>query len=173
MIVRKKNLPQAGFTLLEVMVVLAIIGLMIALVGINLQRDTNRLALLEAQRFMAVVNEVRDEAIIAGDSYFLILDGDDSGYHFTALRGAQSLADDGLLKPRKLEQGVTIEWEVMEQFRQTEEDSDADIQDRVLISPLGEITPFDARFSGSEATYHVYVNDDYQLQRKADDFAGG
>ena len=53
-----------GFTLIEIIVVVAIIGIIVAFVVIKISRDTDRLASLEAKRFQALIYEVRDEAII-------------------------------------------------------------------------------------------------------------
>ena len=155
--------PENGFTLLEIMVVLAIIGAMIAAIGINLTPDTDRLARLEAQRFTAVVNEVRDEAIIGGESYFLMIDNSGMNYSFAGIRAERNTSqDDGLLKLRTIEQGVALDWEVFLQFE------DELLEKRVLITSLGEITPFDAWFEGDENQYHVFVNDDYQLEQRTE-----
>ena len=35
----------------------------------------------------------------------------------------------------------------------------------VVITPLGEITPFEVRFIGDDITYKVLVNDENQLER--------
>ena len=138
----------------------AIIGTMIAFIGINMSRDTDRLARLESTRFLAVVNEVRDEAILTGESYLLTVDDQAMHYGFQAVRGGTP--DDGLLRTRRVENGVELDWEVFDQF-----DGDSD-DPSVLISPLGEITPFDAWFQGEQNRYHVFVNDENQLAKKVD-----
>jgi len=151
----------AGFTLIEIMVVVVIIGLMAALLLVNLSRDLDRLARIEAERFLVIVNEVRDEAIISGESFFLLIDDGQANYRFQAVREARvSTTDDGLLDRRSLEQGLELDWEVFEDV------DDDTTQDRVLISPLGEITPFDARFVGEDNQYHVFVNDESQLEQR-------
>ncbi len=155
---------QHGFTLLEIMVVLAIVGTVIAVVGINLTPDTDRLARLEAGRFIAVVNEVRDEAILAGESYFLLIDDKNMSYQFIGTRAGRSESrDEGLLRVRSIEQGVSLDWDVFEQFDSEESEK------RVLITALGEITPFEAWFEGDENQYRVYVNEDYQLEQRTDE----
>lgn len=154
---------SAGFTLIEIMVVVVIIGLMAALLLVNLSRDLDRLARFEAERFLVVVNEIRDEAIISGESFFLLIDDGQSSYYFEAVReGRVNTNDDGLLDPRQLQQGLELDWEVFEDV------DDETTQDRVLISPLGEITPFDAHFIGEESQYHVFVNDENQLEQRVE-----
>jgi len=150
------------------MVVVAIIGIMAALLAFNIQRDIDRLARLESQRFMAVVNEVRDESIIAGEAFIMLIDKKSGTYRFDGTRDGRSLAqDDGLFKTRSIERGVKLDWDV---FAQNDDDSDddADKGPKVWISPLGEITPFDVRFGGEDEDYHVFVNDENQLERRSE-----
>ena len=147
-----------GFTLIEIMVVVVIIGLMVALLTVNLSRDLDRLARLESERFMAIVNEVRDEAIIAGESYILTIDDDNSTYKFSGTREGNTTGADDLFKQRSLQEGLKLDWEVFE-------DVEAEGGSNVVITPLGEITPFDARFVGDDTEFHVLVNDENQLER--------
>lgn len=153
-----------GFTLIEIIVVVAIISVMVAYVGVNMGRDTNRLARLEAKRFVAIVNEVRNEAILNGESYLLTIDERSHSYRFEAARGqARSSFDGGLLRPRTLEGGVELEWDVYEQIEEDDE-----LAPQVLITPLGEITPFRSTFSGEDSSYEVYIDDNGQLARSSD-----
>jgi len=146
------------------MVVVVIIATMAAVLAINIQRDIDRLARLEAQRFMAVVNEVRDESIIEGEDFFMLVDKGARTYRFDGIRQQRSAAqEDGLFKTRSLEQGVELDWEVFAQS-----DKDEDQEPRVWISPLGEITPFDVRFGGEDEDYHVFVNDENQLEQRSE-----
>ena len=164
----KRFLSERGFTLIEIVVVMAIIGTMITVIGLNLSNDTDRLARLEAERFLAVVSEVRDEAIIAGENFFLVLDEKSMSYQFEGVRaGRNSSLDDGLLRTRTAREGVELKWEVLEELE--DDDDDEKRKPRVLITALGEITPFDAWFAGDENEYHVFVNDNNQLEQKTHD----
>ena len=160
----KKVSHNYGFTLIEILVVIAIIGLMLALLTINLSRDLDRLARLEAERFLVIVNEVRDEAIITGESYLLYINEDSQpSYRFEVARQQRSSSnDDDLLRQRVLQKGLALDWEIFE-------DIEAEGDDKVLISPLGEITPFDAWFVGEDTEFHVFVNDENQLEQSNDD----
>lgn len=133
----------------------------IAFVAGSIRSDVDRLARLEAERFMLVVNEVRDEAIISGEHFILSIDEDAGTYQFDAVRSERSTAqDDGLFRPRKIEQEVKLDWEVFENFS-----DDSDQEPRVLISPLGEITLFEATFGGDEQNVLVVVNDENLLEQ--------
>lgn len=156
------SVRQAGFTLIEIMVVVIVIAVVSVAVSTTIGRSNDRTARLEANRFIAVVNEVRDEAVIAGENFVLMVDQKSQNYHFSALR--QTSADgrgDGLLKRRSIPQDVELEWEVLEVF---EEDPEA--KPKVLITSLGEITPFEVRLSGDKHEYIISVNDEGQLERR-------
>ena len=156
-----------GFTLIEIIVVVAIIGVMVAVLGVSLSRDSDRIARLESKRFHVVVNEVRDEAILAGQAYFLLVDENRNNFSFTGVgQASQSSYDDGLLKPRVLEKGVSIKWEVFDLLENNESNEAKTNKKKVLISPLGEITPFEAWFEGDEIAYVVFVDDRGQLARR-------
>jgi len=151
-----------GFTLIEIIVVVAIIGIVVAFVGVKISRDTDRLARLESERFHAIVNEIRDEAIIEGVSYVLEVDDKAFTYVFRPYGKSDEILDE-LLAERGVEPGVKIEWDVLEAVNNEDGDKEEDV---VLITPLGEITLFDMAFRGDDYEYHVFINEDYQLERK-------
>lgn len=156
---RPNSPAQRGFTLIEIMVVVVIIAVVSVAVVSSLSGSDDRAARLQADRFMAVVNEVRDEAIIAGDNFILSVDERAGSYSFESIY-SQSESKDSLLKDRKVDSEVELKWDVFEVF-----DNDLESEPKVLISSLGEITPFEASFSGSDLKYVVLVNDDGQLER--------
>ena len=126
-----------GFTLIEIMVVVAIIGVVVAIVGVQLSRDSDRLARLESQRFLLLVNEVRDEAILTGTYIALTLNEKESSYLFEPVGSQVSGLDEGILfKPRVLEPGVKLRFKISGNGEQ------------IVISPLGEITQFEIQFFG-------------------------
>ena len=141
--------------------VVAVIGVMVAVVGVQLSRDVDRLANLEAQRFTLLVNEARDEAIISGQSYALLIEDKAATYHFELISGRdKDSAAVNLFAPRILERGVSIRTRVFQS------EADADLNWRtVLICPLGEITPFEIEFSGDEHQYPVVINNEGALER--------
>lgn len=142
------------------MVVVIIIGVMSVVVVSSLSGNNDRAARLQANRFMAVVNEVRDEAIIAGDNFLLIVDDKAGTYRFESIRSQRGSKSDSLLESRLVDKKVKLEWEVLDLI-EIEDESEP----TVLISSLGEITSFEARFEGTEFSYIVLVNEDGILER--------
>lgn len=162
---------QLGFTLIEVMVGVAIFAVISAMIVSSIQSNVDRNAKLEAQRFIAVVNAVRDEALISGKTLILELDEKSAKYGFEVF-GAQTnpaaLAD-SLLRNRRLHKSVKVKWDILNEledeegeFEQDAEDDDF-LEERVFITPLGEITPIEVRFLGEEDDYLVALNDDGAL----------
>lgn len=153
---------ESGFTLIEIMVVVIVIAVVSVSVATTMGRSSDRSARLEAKRFMAIVNEVRDEAVIVGESFLLTMDEGSQSYQFARTRGAsEGQAYDKLFKPRTIRDDVKLEWEVLEVFEE-----DAQAAPKVLISSLGEITPFEVRLGGDKNEYIVFVNDEGQLERR-------
>lgn len=162
---------SAGFTLIEVMVGVAIFAVLSAMIVGSIQSNGDRNAKLEAQRFIAVVNEVRDEALISGKTFALKMNEKNAGYSFEVLGGASQGVSDTLLRSRGLHKSVKLKWQVFEEFNQDEEEDveqDAvedepdptEVEPRVYITALGEITPFEARFGGEDDDFIVQLNDD-------------
>jgi general secretion pathway protein H len=144
------------------MVVVVIIAVMSVAISLSFGDTSDRAARLQANRFIAVVNEVRDEAIIAGQDYALVVDEKSQTYSFQAARAnGRSPVGDVLFKTRKIEPNVEIEWQVFEVF-----EDDKETKPKVLISSLGEMTPFELSFGGKSVSFTVFLNDDGQLERR-------
>lgn len=139
-----------------------IISVMSVAITLSLNGTSDRTARLQANRFMAVVNEVRDESVITGQNYALIVEEKSQVYSFESARdNGRALLNDALFKSRQIDPEVKIKWQVFEVF-----DDDSGAKPKVLISPLGEITPFEMSFGGKKLSYTVFLNDEGQLQRR-------
>ncbi|WP_170132116.1 prepilin-type N-terminal cleavage/methylation domain-containing protein [Arenicella xantha] len=151
---------QQGFTLIEIMVVVIVIAVIsVAVVG-RIGGNNDRGARLEANRFMAVVNEVRDEAVISGDNYALLVDAKAKTYSFESLRGAnQGSVADSLFKLRTMRDDVKLEWDVLESLA-----DEPELAPKVYVSSLGEITPFELRIRGDNHDYVVQIDDEGMLK---------
>lgn len=57
---------NAGFTLVEILVVIAIVGIMLTLIRVNLDSDPSRIVRNETERIALLIEAARDEAITRG-----------------------------------------------------------------------------------------------------------
>ena len=97
----------AGFTLLEVMVVVTIISVMLVVVRISLPNKAADALKLEAQRFVQTLNDCRDTAVLSGSPTGIRIGARGYGlerYH----RGWQALAPVGANAPRILPDDVDL-----------------------------------------------------------------
>ena len=167
---------QQGFTLIEIIVVVAIIGIIIAFVGIKISRDTDRLASLEAKRFHAIVSEVRDEAIISGRNLALRIDDRQGAYYFLRWQSGWQKVNDDLFKKRTLEPGVGLESYILDQIEvQTEEKQEDEGEEvevtppYIFITPDGQISNFKVSFSGSSKVFQLAFNHKGRLLIESND----
>lgn len=143
---------QQGFTLLEIMVVVALIVLTVSLVGINLGRDLDQVAELEARRFARLVEHVRDESVLSGRVYAIEVDEAQKSYQFLITDGEwKSVTRDDVLRQRHFPDYLSIHFEVPEQAIAS--------RGLLVVQGLGEITPFRLAVAG-EKYWHVVSLDD-------------
>ena len=173
---------QCGFTLIEMMVVVVVAAIMAAFIGVRIDRDDDRIARLEAKRFIAVLNEVRDEALMTGRVFALQFKKNDRSYLFYSNpTDWQPIAGDRLLRERTLPEGIKMEFDIEKIENDAEEDEEtiateegeekepaevASLSDYILISPVDELTPFSLTLSGEDYRYQISLNDEQQLESK-------
>ena len=142
--------PASGFTLLEVLVVLVIIGIITAMavvstgvLGGDHQMDE------EAQRLQAVLAQAREESMLDGRDVGLRVDR--QGYDFLRYNGRvaawEPVVDDTLLRERELPEGLNASLRlearevVLEPRAVPTEDEPA--QPQVLVLASGDVVPFE------------------------------
>lgn len=105
-VARRRDASPNGFTLIELMVVIAIIGLATAAVALTIGDPRGRL-LDEGERFAVRSKTARDMAIIEARETAVLIDND--GYRFEARRrGAWQRIATGPLSRRKWSEGTAI-----------------------------------------------------------------
>lgn len=129
----------AGFTLLEVLVVVVIIGVISTafLLSMNVAREDQ--AQKEAQRFMALLRLAGQESMLR--SRELAVEFVPRGYRFLVYQDQawQALEDD-ILRPRELDEGLFLDVQV---DGGAVDLADAEAQSpRILLFSTGEMTPF-------------------------------
>lgn len=98
-----------GFTLIEMLVVLMIMGIFLGLIRANLRPSEQDLLRTEAERLAQLLDLAAEESRLTGKS--LAWTADESGYRFWHRAGDNEWAeirDSDLLRARSLPQGMTI-----------------------------------------------------------------
>ena len=163
---------SAGFTLLELMVVLVLIGIIFSFAVLSLGGDDYaELMEQETHRMMTLLGLASDEAVLRGDELAVLFTED--GYSFLILDDEQQwrlTSDDALLKSYSLPEGVDLRLEVegeppiltaadvdLEALVEDGLDEEEELQPLVFILSSGEMTPFTVTFMSrqSRIRYHL------------------
>ena len=151
-----------GFTLIEMMVVLLIIGIVVSSVVLSINTDDVKEHMeIEMNRLRALINLAREEAILQDHDMALVIKEDSYSFQWYDIKQEKWLAvDDGqVFRERKLPPGTNMVL-LIEDLPTTEKHSrpgtsltldgkdkeqqqeEEDVQ-RVVIYPSGEIFPFE------------------------------
>lgn len=153
-----------GFTLIEVVVVVLIVGIMLGAMGFYLGGQDNSRVEEESERLAVLLQTAQEEAILQGD--ILMLEILDNGYQFRRLGDDgefQVMEQDEVLRPRELPVDVAIQGLVLEGAPES--------QTGILVWPTGEITAFSLNLvhSKGQVRWHVEgtANGEIKLARAA------
>ncbi|MDH3375735.1 MAG: GspH/FimT family pseudopilin [Gammaproteobacteria bacterium] len=149
------ELRGRGFSLLEMMVVLLLIGLAASVAVLNLDRDFDKIAEREANRFAALVEHSKQESIITGRTIGIELDLPEHSFRFMQPGTTWiPIESDDLFRERRFAEGVTVEWTAMPQ--REGQSSNA----LIVVDTLGSITPFTIIVRGDNAGFTVTSSGD-------------
>jgi general secretion pathway protein H len=126
----------AGFTLIEILVVMVIIAIVLGVVSVNFSSDDKRILRTEAERLALLLEHAQDEATITGRSVAWSANG--SQYQFWQLSADGNwvpLSGDELLRVRTF--GPLVEFRGLK-LNQT----DAKPDERLVFAPGGTSVPF-------------------------------
>ena len=136
-LVTKKR--AAGFTLLELMAVILIIGIIVSFASLSIGQNTSRIVQEEVERLHGLIQLAGEEAVLQRRE--LALEFDRDSYQFLELDGRdwKPIEEDKMLRKRPLPEVVEVEL--------TLEDVEASFEDkknlpRIFILSSGELSPF-------------------------------
>ncbi len=148
---------QQGFTLLELMVVLVIIGVILSFVSLSPGGDSRAEQMQrEAQRLVALLGMASEEAVLRSEQ--LAVRFGENEYEFLILRGGlwQTLDDDEILRLRELPKGIELRLELDENPPPGLSAEDAEAPQVFLLSS-GEMTPFALTLSARESEHRFQI----------------
>ncbi len=137
--------PSSGFTLLELLVVLVIIGILLTMASLSVggggeQRQLHE----EAKRLTALVALAADESVLKNQE--LLLAVEENGYAFLTQDKKQKwvpVDDTGSLRSRELPEGMQLSVTVDEPLPTAQKAEDEDKNPgQIWILSSGEMTPF-------------------------------
>jgi general secretion pathway protein H len=132
---------QRGFTLLELLVVLMIIGIIVSMATLSVGGNETRTLRDEAQRLSALLELASQQSMLKGVE--LALRFEDNGYSFFFFDGEkwQPLEDDGPLRERELPQEISVSASI--EGEETKQDLFGEDQpSQIWILSSGEMSPF-------------------------------
>lgn len=158
-----------GFTLLEILVVMVVIGVVVAAIQLNLFSDNARRLHNEGERLAALLTALADESVTSGQP--LAVSFSESGYAFwerddAPIPGWRSRPGDELFADRRFTSDIrVVELRVRRQPLPLGEKEPA----RVVFSPAGLFAPFSVLLAledlrvrvASDAVGKLSVEDDF------------
>ena len=138
---RQKN--TGGFTLVELMAVIFIIGIIVSFAGLSINQHSDHHIEDEARRIHHLLRMASEEAVLQGQELSFVVTS--SGYEFAVLEGDkwEPIAGDKLFRGRDFPEEVRVDLSVYGQEVQFDDQKKA-IQIYLLSS--GEVTPFRLAF---------------------------
>lgn len=142
------------------MVVVLLIGVSVAVIALNLERDIDQIAEQEARRFASLIEHLRDESILTGRLHGVEIDEPERRYQFLIYdKEWLPMAQDDSFRPRVLPEYLNI------QFDAGQEQKESTL---VIVDALGEIRPFLLTIIGRDFEYVVNLNakQNVEVERK-------
>lgn len=167
----RKCLEQ-GFTLLEMMLVVVLIGLTVGFVNLNLSPDAKDVLEREANRIVALLKQLQDESVISGKPMAMELNELDQEYFFLVpgKDGWIPLVDDELFRTRSIARSVNARLEVEGFIQQNSDDllggEAAIVNPRLIVDPEGGVTRFVLHLAVEKSAVTVTLNERAQFVLK-------
>ena len=145
----KKLAPSLGFTLIEILVVLAIIGVMLVSVAIKTFPDERQILRQEAERLGLLLEQARDEAFTSGRSIAWSMQNNTYGFsRLNAERQWAPIAENPALRMRTLPAPVTLTVVTINQEK-------VPLNERLIFTPSGLNSSFTATLALHDHRVHL------------------
>ncbi len=143
------------------MLVVLLIGITATFVNLNLQPDPADIARREAERFAALLGQLREESILSGRALAVEYLPVDREYRFLALQDGKWTALSGgqVFRPRRLPQPIRAELKVAAAQAEQESASAAAAPLRVVVDPVGEVDAFEFQLRAADARLTVRLDE--------------
>ena len=144
-----------GFTLLEILIVVFIIGIVLSLVSLTIAPSEGRALSQEAKRIYLLMEMTREEAILNTQEMAFAVTGEGYAFQKFSAEGWQSLEDDSVLKERTLPEQIRMDLSILgeevdlagieqaEAEAQEGEEAEVSVLSRIFFLSSGEVTPFE------------------------------
>ncbi len=159
------------------MLTVFLIGLAAGLVALNVERDNDDIAALEARRFAALVTHLQDESTFTGLPMGIEVREQENLYRFWQLEDTWSPVERvQVLRERSVPEGVTLRFNDLRRREESRESTRDDAEDDsegedeegekkprmpnnlLVVEPTGLIRPFITTFRGDASAYHVSLD---------------
>jgi len=160
---------ERGFTLLEVLAVLFIIGIVASFAGLSVGQSSSRAAQNEAERLYGLVRVAGEESVLQGRE--LAIEFTKQSYRFLELTNDNQwvlIEEDALFRERKLPPDVNIELLVEGAVANFGDEKNLP---RIFILSSGELTDFELNFNlDDEKAYTLrgVINGQLDLSRASE-----
>jgi general secretion pathway protein H len=148
---------QHGFTLLEILVVVLIIGIVVGMATLSMRDDPVRRARTEVERMGALITLASQEAVL--QSREVAVEFTPTGYHFLVFEdGTWGESKDDTFRARTLPADMELQVIIEgEQIKFEDKDRERTREPRIYLLSGGEITPFEViiRDRSGHALYRV------------------